>query len=615
MTTITTDAADETETNALRRTPPFARDDDTGSPAPNGDALSDNSATSAKTSRLNSSSDIPPGARPEKSIARAAHAQLIAALLWLPQAALIAFSIDAITGNGNLTHILLAALGVLLIGLLRTTIDGAAGRMAFRAARRILSEKREKAVRALAARSPIDGARPASGLAASVLGEQAEAIVPYLSRFQPTRKRATIVPLVIAACVLPFSWAAALILFVCAPLIPVFMALIGIRAKAASQAQLVEMGSMNAFLLDRLRGLATIRALDAVDLTANRLRADAESLKKRTMAVLRIAFLSSTVLELFSALGVAMVAVYVGFHLLGSLHFGAWNGRLTLAQGLFILLLAPSFFEPLRDLSAVWHDKASGQAAMEALDQLAENGLDLPGGDALASASTSDEAPATIKAPSVRIENLRFSHATRDDDVFNRFDLSVAPGEHVALFGPSGVGKSTLIALVAGLAPAEDGRIFVGDTELNSQTAEKLRAQMTWIGQRPHIFNGTMSDNVILGRDAVGVSDVERAFRFAALEEVARNHSSSIGEGGRSLSGGEGVRLAIARAAAHPQFGLILADEPTAHLDAQTATDISEGLMALAENRTMIVATHDPILADRMDRVIMIEDLMAEAAQ
>ena len=183
----------------------------------------------------------------------------------------------------------------------------------------------KEAVSALAARSPLDINRPASGFAASVLAEQAEAIVPYLSRFRPARLKATIVPIAIVLCVLPISWAAAIVLLVSAPLIPVFMALIGWRAKAASEKQLVEMGGMNAFLLDRLRGLATIRSLDAVDLTARRLRDNAQSLAARTMAVLRIAFLSSAVLELFAALGVAMVAVYIGFHLLGQLNFGAWG--------------------------------------------------------------------------------------------------------------------------------------------------------------------------------------------------------------------------------------------------------------------------------------------------
>jgi hypothetical protein len=154
--------------------------------------------------------------------------------------------------------------------------------------------------------------------------------VPYLVRYKPARWKVLTVPLVILAVVTPLSWIAALILLIAAPLIPVFMALVGMGAQAASRAQMVEMGSMNAFLLDRLRGLATLRALDAVDATAERLDASSQSVRRRTMVVLRIAFLSSAVLELFSALGVAMVAAFIGFSLLGSINFGTWGRELSL---------------------------------------------------------------------------------------------------------------------------------------------------------------------------------------------------------------------------------------------------------------------------------------------
>ena len=172
---------------------------------------------------------------------------------------------------------------------------------------------------------------------------------------------------------------AALILLFAAPLIPLFMAIVGWRAKAASEEQLVQLGGMNAFLLDRLRGLSTLRAFGAVEATGRQLHEHAQSLRVRTMRVLRIAFLSSAVLELFSALGVAMVAVYIGFHLLGVLRFGAWGQALSLGQALFVLLLTPAFFEPLRELSAVWHDRAAGEAALERLQAMAARAQPLVG--------------------------------------------------------------------------------------------------------------------------------------------------------------------------------------------------------------------------------------------
>ncbi|MEW6123062.1 MAG: thiol reductant ABC exporter subunit CydD [Pseudomonadota bacterium] len=543
------------------------------------------------------------GERTPRGVKAGGLLQALAALVWIPQAAFIAFSIDRLANGARAADILPAALGVLVLGLVRAALEGAGARLAFRAARADLSALRQRAAAALAARSPLDAGRVASGAAASALAEQAEAVVPYLSRFVPARMRMGLVPPVILAVILPFSWVPAVLLLVAAPLIPLFMALVGWRAKAASEAQMVEVGGMNAFLLDRLRGLATIRALDAVDLTARRLRANAAGVKDRTMAVLRIAFLSSAVLELFSALGVAMVAVYVGFHLLGDLEFGAWGARLTLGEGLFILMLAPAFFEPLRDFAAAWHDRASGRAAFEGLEALAGTGVPLPGADHAPKAS-GGPGPADAPSPAleVRLAGVGFAHAGRDAPVLDALDLVVRPGERVAVTGPSGAGKSTLLALLAGLAPAA-GEIHLGGVRLGDATAGALRARIGFVGQSPHVFAGTLGGNITLGRPGFGPEAVSSAIARASLPPGAEAHSA-VGEGGLGFSGGEVRRLAVARAALDPRVGLILADEPTAHLDAETAAEVSAALLAFAAGRTLIVATHDPALAARMDRVI-----------
>lgn len=524
--------------------------------------------------------------------------QVAAALLWLPQAGLLALAVPRMADGASADALLPVAGAFLAFGLLRAVLDAAGARLVFRAARRHLTLVRARAAEALAARSPLDGARTPSGAAASVLAEQAEAVIPYLTRFVPARLRMAVVPLVILAVVLPLSWVPALLLAVAAPLIPLFMALVGWRAKAASEAQLAQVGGMNAFLLDRLRGLATIRALGAVDLTARRLRADAEGVKARTMAVLRIAFLSSAVLELFSALGVAMVAVYVGFHLLGTLTFGAWGGQLSLGEGLFILLLAPAFFEPLRDFSAAWHDRASGQAALAALAALSAPGLVLPG-----AAGTEAASGPRGTAPDVRLKDVTFHHAGRPEAGVSGVSFLVRAGERVALLGPSGSGKTTLLSLIAGLAPLDGGQISIGGCALNDATAATLRRRMAWVGQAPHLFPGSIGANVDMGRDGIDAATVRDALARAAFPPEA-GARTQIGEAGLGLSGGEGRRLALARAAANREAGLVLADEPTAHLDAATAADVTEHLLTLSEGRTLIVATHDPRLAARMDRVI-----------
>ena len=538
--------------------------------------------------------------------------QLAAALLWLPQAGVLAWAVQQMANGRALNGLLAAAVGVLALGMLRAWCDGQGMLRANRAARAVLAGLRARVLLALAQASPLDKTRAASGLAASAVAEQAEAVVPWLARYQSAMWRVRIAPLVIAAAVASQSWLAALILVVAAPLIPFFMAIVGWRARAASEEQLVQLGSMNAFLLDRLRGLGTLRALGAVEASALRLRSHAEGLRQRSMRVLRIAFLSSAVLELFSALGVAMVAVYVGFHLLGTLSFGAWGEKLSLGQALFVLLLAPAFFEPLRDLSAVWHDRAAGEAALQALDQLGRQAAPLVGGmePAVGYGEAALVEPAV--AMSVDVFDLQVQ-APGGVARLAPLSLRIEAGEHVALWSPSGSGKSVLLAQLAGLVPVEQGRVQIAGQPLDARTAAGLRAGMAWMGQQPHVFAGSVQRNVAMGRAHIGAAEVQSASEQAALGTVLRARPTmSLGEGGCGLSGGEVVRLALARLAANRHAGLLLVDEPTAHLDPETAQQVTDALLRMAEGRTLIVATHDAQLARRMDRVI---ELPARAAE
>jgi len=555
---------------------------------------------------------LAPGPRPTSALRLDAACLLhaISPLLWLPQAASIALGVSRLQSGAGLNGVLWPAAGIVLAGVLRAWLEAwSAGRM-FDTAREHLSRWRGRAVAALAARSPLDRARVHAGAAASALAEQAEAILPWQTRYRGAIWRVRLMPALILMPVAWYSWVAAAVLVLAAPLIPMFMVIVGWRARAASEAQWLQMGSMNAFLLDRLRGLSMLRALGSVETTARRLRASAEDLRHRTMRVLRIAFLSSAVLELFAALGVAMVAVYVGFHLLGYLDFGAWGRRLSLAEGLFVLLLAPAFFEPLRELASVWHDRAAGMAAMDALERLNADGLPLPDDEPAAQparqalAGSSEQDGARARPPRIRVENLAFGFSG-EAPVFRDFALDVKPGEHVALMGGSGTGKTVLMSLLAGLLPASAGRIEIGGAALTAGSARLLRSRMAWMGQRPHVFSGSVRHNVALGRAGVEDTQVRRAIRWARLDEVAQAHPGiSLGEGGAGLSGGEAARLALARLAAAPHADLLLADEPTAHLDTETAGQVIESLAALAQGRTLIVATHDPVLAARMDRVV-----------
>ena len=543
---------------------------------------------------------------------------VLASLLWLPQAALLATAVQWIA-EGRAAEVDGLALGLLALGVAKAWCDGHGMRLSFDAARTELQTLRAQVVQALASSSPLDTQRVPSGQAASAVAEQAEAIVPWLSRYQTAMWRTTVVPLVLLLAVAWQSWVAALILLMAAPLIPLFMAIVGWRAQAASEAHMVQLGQMNAFLLDRLRGLTTLRALGAVDATAQRLRTHAESLRQRTMRVLRIAFLSSAVLELFSALGVAMVAVYVGFHLLGYLEFGTWHGRLSLGEALFVLLLAPSFFEPLRELSAVWHDRAAGEAALQTLQRMASGAQPLPGAQVVTNAAAAPAPeptlqPATAAAARVTLQALQVQ-APGAAVQLAPIHADIQPGEHVALWGASGSGKSVLLAQIAGLLPSTQGKVLVDGVPMADDTAVALRRRMAWMGQHPHVFAGSVARNISVDRHDVVSADMGPAMQLAGLGGVLQARpSSSLGEGGQGLSGGEAVRLALARlAVATSHAGVLLVDEPTAHLDPATAAQVTEALLRLAEGRTLVVATHDPLLAARMDRVVHLQVQEAEA--
>ncbi len=240
--------------------------------------------------------------------------QVAAASLWLLQAWVLARAIGLMAADKMIwSSVLFSAILIVVIGLVRYTLEAYGSRLSFLNARQNLSRQRADVVKALSVQSPLGIQRPVSGFAASVLAEQAEAIIPYLSRYQPVLLKVIVIPLLIFFAVFIHSWLAALMLLAVLPLIPLFTRLIGYNAQKASENQIIEIGLMNGFLLDRLRGLTTIRAFDAVEIIADRLAQTAHTVKQKTMSVLKIAFLSSAVVELFSAIGVAMVACFIGF--------------------------------------------------------------------------------------------------------------------------------------------------------------------------------------------------------------------------------------------------------------------------------------------------------------
>lgn len=522
---------------------------------------------------------------------RAAGLSVLAGLIWPAQAALVAVALGALLDGGAPSPVAVAA-GFIGLGIARAALGAWAEACAQTGAERVVTAARARIVAVEAGRagdSPFGGA----GSIAALAGEKLALLTPFLTRYAPARARVSVIPLVILALAFWQSWAVGMILLVTGPLIPVFMALVGLAAKQASTRQMAELGTLNDLLVERLSALVDIRLLGAGDTVIDGFNTQAGDLRSRTMAVLRVAFLSSTVLELFAAIGVAMVAVYVGFSLLGALDFGVWQGVLEPWTGLFLLLLAPEFYQPLRDLAAAWHDKAAADAV---LDDMAawtaaetprlpaadgpQTPLPLPGGASVALQGCTT--PAGIALPAIRI----------------------AAGEAVAIVGPSGSGKTSALRLMAALALPDAGTVEVAGQVLTARNADAWRRRLGWMPQAPHFLNASLRRNLTLGRQGDMTAALRRGSIDAVVAALPQGLNTRLGETGAGLSGGEARRLTLARAV-YAAPDIILADEPTADLDADTARAVTEGLLAeAARGATLVVATHDMALAARMDRII-----------
>ena len=522
---------------------------------------------------------------------RLAMLSVMGSLTWPFQAALVAIALGAALRGTSQSWVLLVG-GYVLLGLFRAVLSGLADRYAQDLAETVITKLRTRIVDREALRAGILR-EFGPGAIAALSVEKLSALSPWLTRYAPAKARVAVVPLVILVLAFWLSWAAGLILLISGPLIPVFMALVGMAAKEASEHQMAEIGSLNDLLVNRLSALLDIRLLGASEAVAQGFANQAQDLRQRTMAVLRLAFLSSTVLELFAAIGVAMMAVFVGFSLLGQLSFGTWGAPLSPEAGIFLLLLAPEFFQPLRDLAAAWHDKAAAEAVAEELAIWeAEQGDVLPG---------MGQRVAALPGPtSVVLRGCLTAHGLRLPDI------EIRQGEAVALVGPSGAGKTAVLRQMAGLELPSEGRLEVAGQELTAENVDAWRARIGWMPQRAAFLNMSLRGNLTLGR----AGDIDAALDGAAAREVAQNLprglATRLGESGGGLSGGEARRMTLARAL----FGapdLVLADEPTADLDRATALAVTDGLLAqYAKGATLVVGTHDAALAARMDRIIRI---------
>jgi ATP-binding cassette subfamily C protein CydD len=470
---------------------------------------------------------------------------------------------------------------------------------ALRAGEIVKQRMRGELVGGLLAQLPTWTAARSSGALATTVVEHVEAFDGYLTRYLPAMAQAALLPLAFAITIIPVDWMAALLLLIAAPLIPVFMALAGWGAQAASQRQAAALSLLGGHFADRLRGIVTLKLFGQEAAETEAVGQVSDALRIRTMQVMRIAFLSSAVLEFFAALGVAGVALYIG---LTFLHLVNLRGTaLSLEAGLFCLLMAPEIFQPLRLLASHYHDQAAAKAAMVEMAKLLDR---LPSTAGAAVAATPGvvihdrRAPPSVVLSGVRVDTPSGSPAVAD------VTLKVAPGEHVAILGASGSGKSTLLEAIAGLRPYA-GSIRLDGHELRDIDRPNLRTGMAVLGQRPTIFAGSIADNMRLGRQQACPTALRHAARRAGITQFAASLpdglDTMLGEGGLGLSGGEIQRVALGRIYLLDR-GLLLLDEPTAHLDAETEETILDGLRDFARGRTMVVVTHSEAVAAQLNR-------------
>ncbi|WP_295963923.1 thiol reductant ABC exporter subunit CydD [uncultured Bartonella sp.] len=529
-------------------------------------------------------------------------------LFWIAEAALL--SLIVAKADEALSTIIIAGFAIIILAAIKACLGYYSELDLFKNSRQNLNEWRKRGLAHLNFLSPLSKKRMPSGEAANILVDQGETLVSWNAKYRPLMLRAAVVPLVILCLILPFSWLACLLLFITAPIIPLFWAIIGAKAQKAAKEQWQEMGEMNGYLLDRLRGIKTLRILDATFWSAKRLARQSDDLITRTMKVLRIAFLSSAVLELFSALGVALMAVYIGFHLLGVITIGFWGNKLSLAEGLFILLLAPSFFEPLRELASVWHDRVAGKAAMENFTKLVGEGETIVHQPSDVQQSpivqqsykTGSKEIASLKnGTAIDIDNLSFGFIP-EKPVFKNFSLKIGRQEKVALTGKSGAGKSVLISLIAGLIQPDKGSIKVNGLTVDGNNIDEIRAKIGWMGAKPYWFDQSILSNITFNRKFDHIDDY---LRLANLHDFANERKyQRLGEGGTGVSGGEAARLSLVRLALEKDRNVLLIDEPTAHLDPESAKIVIDALVKISEGTSLLVATHDPELFKRMDSVI-----------
>lgn len=434
------------------------------------------------------------------------------------------------------------------------------------------------------------------GEKAALVVDQVEALDGYFARWMPAMRLAVVGPVAVGIAAALADGTSGLILGAAGLLVPLGMALTGIGAAQASRRQFDQLQRLSGRFLDRMRGLSTLVLFNRQEAEAEALAEAATELRARTLRVLRVAFLSNTTLELLAAGALATVALRHA----GLMAATPGGGHPDPVAAIFCLLLVPAFFAPLRAFAAAYHESLSAAGAAAALAPLLD-GPEAPPGLIL------EAMPPRVV---VTFTDVRLTYDPARPPALDGLSFRANAGETLVLAGPSGAGKSSVLRLLMGFARPDSGRIAINGRDALSLRPEELRRLSAYVGQKAHLFRGTIRENIRLARPDATPEQVEAAARAARVldfaEALPQGLDTAVGEGGFGLSGGQAQRVALARAFLR-DAPLVLLDEPTAHLDPGTEAEVIESLRRLCLGRTAIIASHSAAARAGLGRVLEIE--------